>query len=101
MKYDLAKELADAGFTQGGEGKGILPPDQIVSRRGDRVYVPTLSELIEACGERFESVGKNRPFDNGWTAFTDGENDFVDAQGDTPERSRSPFVVGAAKEMKR
>jgi hypothetical protein len=49
MNYELAKQLNDAGFPQGGNGRSILPPDQIVARSHDRVYVPTLSELIEAC----------------------------------------------------
>jgi len=57
MKYELAKELKDSGFPQGGNGAWIVPPDSLVSRNEDRVYVPTLEELIEACGEKFGSVG--------------------------------------------
>jgi hypothetical protein len=47
MLYELAKELKDAGFPQK-EGKYATswePPDS--------AYLPTLEELIEACGERF------------------------------------------------
>lgn len=51
MNYALAKELKEAGFPQTGNGEfidaiGIGP----VLGNND-VYVPTLSELIEACGE--------------------------------------------------
>src|ERR1700712_1310992 len=53
MEYELAEQLRDAGFPQGGNGKWLGPSDKIVWRRGDRAYVPTLEELIEACGERF------------------------------------------------
>jgi hypothetical protein len=31
----------------------LVDPRQIVARGGDRAYVPTLEELIEACGENF------------------------------------------------
>jgi hypothetical protein len=51
MEYELAKALMDAGFPQGGKGLWTHPKDAIVIRSGDRVYVPTLEELIEAAGE--------------------------------------------------
>jgi hypothetical protein len=57
MNYELAKRLCEAGFPQGGKGSWVGPTDQIVWRSGDRVYVPTLEELIEACGESFERMG--------------------------------------------
>jgi hypothetical protein len=74
MNYDLAKELKDAGFRQWGEGQmfvlhGALPEsDQIVSvisyreyvyageTKHEKSYAPTLEELIEACGEGFDSL---------------------------------------------
>ena len=58
MEYDLANKLKDAGFPQGGTGQWTLPPDSIVARYTDRVYVPTLSELIEACAADFEKLQK-------------------------------------------
>jgi hypothetical protein len=57
MNYELAKELYDAGFHQGGKGTWILPTNSIVARRADRVYVPTLSELIEACPHTLHGRG--------------------------------------------
>lgn len=54
MNYELAKELEDAGFPQGGEGRWTFPPNNLVTRARDRVYVPTLEELIEACGNSFK-----------------------------------------------
>jgi hypothetical protein len=56
MHYDLALELKNAGFPQYGKGTWTLPLDRLVGRRDDRVYVPTLEELIDACGERFTSL---------------------------------------------
>jgi len=70
MNYDLAKELEQSGFPQGGDGSWVLPPDQLVSRRTDRVYVPTLSELIEACGEQFFCLIHRK---RKWAAYTGDE----------------------------
>jgi hypothetical protein len=60
MIYELAKQLKDAGFAQGGKGAWIVSPDNLVSRHEDRVYVPTLEELIEAC-VYFNALSKELP----------------------------------------
>ncbi len=59
MDYDLAESLMDAGFPQIGKGSLIGPPNKLVWRSGDRVYAPTLEELIEACGENFALLINN------------------------------------------
>jgi hypothetical protein len=51
MIYELALKLREAGFPQGGNGTWAFPPDAIVVRRSERVYVPSLAELVEACGD--------------------------------------------------
>jgi hypothetical protein len=66
MNYELAKSLMDAGFPQTGKGNLIGSPNKLVWRSGDRVYVPTLEELIEACGENFGSLDKQQ---DGWFAY--------------------------------
>ena len=48
VDYELAKSLMDAGFPQIGKGRLIGSPDKLVWRNSDRVYVPTLEELIDA-----------------------------------------------------
>lgn len=55
----------DAGFPQIGKGRLIGSPNKLVWRSSDRVYVPTLEELIEACGKDFGSLGKQH---DGWLA---------------------------------
>jgi hypothetical protein len=55
--YELARELREAGFPQAGKGTQTGPSDKLVWRAGDRVYVPTLSEMIEACGTTNEGFG--------------------------------------------
>jgi hypothetical protein len=66
MDYELAKSLMDAEFPQIGKGSLIGSLDKLVWRSGDRVYVPTLEELIEACGENFVSLHKQH---DGWLAY--------------------------------
>lgn len=62
INYKLAKELKEAGFPQ--EGKGFttetinreVPQEQI----DGRVYYPTLSELMDECGDRSWQLVKNK-----------------------------------------
>ena len=68
MDYELAKRLKDAGFLQHGTGKRVGNPEQIVARREDFAYVPTLDELIEACGDKFENL--RRLPDGDWLAWS-------------------------------
>lgn len=53
MDYKLAKQLKDAGFPQ--EGRDYLCPDSCKEpsmwHDNHTVLLPTLSELIEACGD--------------------------------------------------
>ena len=86
MKYELAKELKDAGFPQAGDGKWIVPPDQLVARKADRIYVPTLSELIKACGDDFRSLerGQDEERKSYWLAC---KWDSVSWDGTTPEEA--------------
>lgn len=98
MDYELAKELKDAGFphTQGGK---VLYYNAVyknhpfndydgayadgVTLSGDVIYVPTLSELIEACGGKFklvELIDKNE-----WLACGDYYRTY--GEGTTPEEA--------------
>ena len=70
INYDLAKKLKDAGFPQviwSGQSYWEIhsqkEPVALMAERfmeneaiGDKVKIPTLSELIEACGDRFFSL---------------------------------------------
>ena len=85
MKYDVGKQLRDAGFPQGGKGPWAFPPDAVLAHAKDRVYVPTLSELIEASGDVFHAL--RRLAQGGWQAFsvTDGEGAMETGIGETPD----------------
>lgn len=70
MNYELAKRLKDAGFPQAADDEGTLHKGQYLfpdhfslssSRKTFNVavaYAPTLSELIEACGDQLTTLGK-------------------------------------------
>jgi hypothetical protein len=73
MDYELAKSLMDAGFPQIGKGSLIGSLDKLVWRSSDRVYLPTLEELIDACGENFGSLSKQH---DGWLAYANYDQSF-------------------------
>jgi hypothetical protein len=82
VNYKLAKQLKDMGLAQGGKGSWTFPPDNLVTRHSDRVYVPTLEELIEACGERFSGLTADWGVKD-WTAH-DTKDANVGGCGSTP-----------------
>ena len=100
MNYELAKQLSDAGFPQGGKGKWVLPPDTIIARRDDRIYGPTLSELIEACGSNFQALFREQ---DRWTAqqelpANDPSGKFHIATAVTPEDAVALLWLALNKE---
>ena len=58
MDYQLAEQLRDADFPQSGGGRHIGVPTAFVWRARDLVYVPTLEELIAACGDEFGEMSR-------------------------------------------
>jgi len=60
LKYETAKALKDAGYPQKSAGDRINPKGYLEysgcwddSNEDDYITLPTLSELIEACGDKF------------------------------------------------
>lgn len=92
ISYELAKELKDAGFPQHGGELDIPPVKKYVVPNNDgtfipnsSAYVPTLEELIEACGTEF--VGALIHFNGEWQSVcgTDMENfEKTSYRGSTP-----------------
>jgi len=84
LPYDICVALRNAGFKQpephaNFRGLFLNSDNEIDSRFEETaVYSPTLEELIEACGEKFD--GLYRGGELGWWA-TDGEGTKTD--GDT------------------
>lgn len=68
MTYELAKQLKDEGFPLKEVPKGIKTErEAFIFNSSEIFYVPTLSELIEACGEDFRSLRKEGGI---WWAIT-------------------------------
>ena len=111
MNYELAKELKDAGFLQrkwryamhyipekNSNGEQMIVAYQDYEGSGnDLVYIPTTSELIEACGSIILWRCEER-YGNHWHAKVAERDDmreckivdattFAEISGDTPGES--------------
>ena len=80
MDYELAKQLKDAGFPQH-ERLGIGNGDIFINGKYGLMYVPTLSELIEACGGYVDLMVWN-----GDRAVA-SNIDAIEGRGSTPEEA--------------
>jgi hypothetical protein len=67
MNYDFAKQLIEMGFPHAWGAQGEYESYKI---GGDFIF-PTLSELIEACGDRFGHLARQKAGDDKfyWTAY--------------------------------
>lgn len=67
ITYELVKQLKDAGFMQKIGTHSFDSVRLILEGKelGEPCYIPTLSELIESCGEKFTSLWKMQ---EGWQA---------------------------------
>lgn len=90
MNYKLAKQLKDAGFPQEvKQGRMLTESIDEEQRWAEDCYVPTLSELIEACGNRFSDLQLNGTKENiQWLAAgykNVGDDGRTRTYGKTPE----------------
>lgn len=99
MKYELAKELKDAGFPQNDYlgSRFITELDQVWQRGADTqpqvssAYIPTLEEVIDACGVSFDKLfyrptGTNMEDGKGsWYAVRSYPDGFPDTQIRVPQ----------------
>ncbi len=105
LTYDLAKKLKDAGFPfrriKGGESYGSNAP-QAEDKKGDlygyldfnpegkteigeqHFFVPSLSELIEACGKGLLQLVRNS---SGWTAYPTDLSKTLAQSASTPDQA--------------
>ena len=93
ISYDLAKRLKDAGFPQKGNGYVILNPltdkeieegfdafSEVPVETKEDIYIPTLSELIEALGNDFYQLEKT-PVSNWKATGTKNGLEYVSYEG--------------------
>lgn len=112
LNYELAKQLKDAGFKCEGyfgvtENNKLVESDSeygwVAAKEGNYLYedfqtvieIPTLSELIEACGENFGTLSQySFPGTDGNKFLAscqykpgDIQQKYTDAEGSTPEEA--------------
>ena len=92
MDYKLAKELKDAGFPQGDctcEATESNPEAVCKEMRsGMRCNPPTLSELIEACGESFLKLVKIQLTEGEGVSYFESVSTYKEKGfGSTPEEA--------------
>ncbi len=83
MNYELAKQLRDAGYPFNFGVVSVLDSNPPIYRFS---HYPTLSELIEACGDKFKGITKEYGVAEWgmWAAHDVGENTQL---GSTPEEA--------------
>lgn len=102
MNYELAKQLKDAGFPQEFKNGTIIGDYQMtvddigLPVSNGSAYVPTLSELIEACEPQITSIRKTAPIRGslkarwiaeGWPYLMDVHTDQIKKLAPTPEEA--------------
>ena len=96
MNYELAKKLKDAGFPLRdtyGSDLDMFADELSITIDGTTYMKPTLSELIEACGDRFHAL-ERKQFEKiiVWVSYSNETNDLgieahIFKNGDTPEKA--------------
>lgn len=82
MTCELVKQLKDAGFPQDRRNGSAVSID-IQGELQEFVYDPTLSELIEACGDRFYSLVRKK---SGGTYYASDGGEWI-LPSETPEEA--------------
>lgn len=102
MNYELARRLQDAGLPQvqkEGRFTAFVEQGNYVEAK-DAIYVPTLEELIEACG-------KNKPTLRPWNVFEwlasvphpDGSRQLLQGVGSTPTEAVARLWLALNKKV--
>ncbi len=99
IPYELAKQLRDAGFPQNSEDTiSEYLPDSPIPYYERSVSNPSLSELIEVCGNGFDIL--KRDLENMWIAES-GPDDFYGAdyrsEGSTPDEAVAKLYLAINK----
>ena len=98
MTYELASKLKNAGFPNVVLNNGMSSDGETVKYTH---ITPTLSELIEACGEDFDNLTKGRFIKKGWMcnyAHDDQANEDWNSEGSTPEEAVANLWLELNKE---
>ncbi len=96
MNYELAKQLKEAGYPQNPiwECEECKNPDcPIRQKYKNEVHIPSLSELVKACGEDLRSISRWKANSSADTWQVMGERGVVKYHylGSTPEIAVARF----------
>ena len=107
MDYKLARSLKDAGFPQESKWNGKTRDDNnlttglgvfILGKEGTdakfKIYVPTFSELIEACGYPIFVGAHHETY---WYAKNGMHSEAVSAEAKTPEEAVARLYIALNK----
>ena len=92
MNYKLAKQLKEVGFPQ---HKFEDHNKECLNRVNMDVCFPTLSELIEACGDEFTSLGRGYIRDN---PYFEAESYELSCKGKIPLEAVAKLYIKLNKE---
>ena len=102
MKYELAKQLKDAGFPEDRDYKKV-DVDFLAGKMSEYYQNPTLSRLIEACGDDFKGLDKNAIWEAQgiyWCCAEHGEGRKF-GQGETPEEAVAKLWLALNRRQKK
>lgn len=91
MTYELAKQLKDSGFPQNQALEELGGNKKWIPEYKEWIDIPTLSELIEACGEGFKNLSKMG--DKNW-----GANNIMEQQLNGSYKLNEPKGYGSTPE---
>ena len=88
MTYELAKKLKDAGFPYRKSLFAGLTDESYLDSKGETINIPSLFELIKACGDNFSWLKKSYQAD-GFGKWCAGhiQTMYEPFWGDTPEEA--------------
>ena len=103
MKYELAKQLKDAGFPQRWGNSQTIDGCVYDRPSKNRAHVPDLSELIAGCGDGFHHLKQREGVDphNKWEAGGGKDNHYALLYGDTPEEAVANIWLALHKKTRR
>lgn len=93
MNYDIFKKLKDAGFPQEVKKGEVWHKESGVSQLSydiEDIYMPTLSELIAACGDKFYQL---RTYGEGTTRTYHASGGSYGVMGATPEEAMGELFI--------
>lgn len=95
MDLELARKLQQAGFARKPKGPAALPFGDI-GNYDEAVYVPSLSELLDACGDRRFFIGR---FEEGGNFHVTYDGKKSECEGRTADEALAKFWLATTAKV--